>query len=88
MAVDADIRREKRILTILDIMVIAFLGLTGAGLICLGGFGWLIIKGLAHTHGGNAGAAKFLFLAMSMGGVALLVAAVRRVFTKDVTEQP
>lgn len=88
MAVETDIRSEKRPLTFLDIIVIAFLGLTGVGLICLGGFGWLIANGLAHTYGGDArGAVNVIFPGIALGGVALVVSAFRRTFRKGGSEQ-
>ena len=88
MALDAEIRSESRHLTFLDIIVIAFLGITGVGLVCLGGFGWLIANGLAHTHGGDArGAVNVIFPAIALGGAALIVSAFRRTFRKDGREQ-
>ena len=88
MAVEPDIRLKRRNLTFLDIIVIAFFGLSGMGLVCLGGFGWFIANGLAHTHGGDAGGAvNVIFPAIALGGAALIVSAFRRTFRKDGREQ-
>ncbi len=88
MAVEAETCSERRRLTFLDIVIIVFFGLTGVGLVCLGGFGWLIATGLAHTHGGDArGAVNIIFPGIAFGGAALIVSAFRRTFRKDGREQ-
>ena len=85
---EAEIHSQRRMLTFLDIVIIAFFGLTGMGLVCLGGFGWLIATGLAHTHGGDArGAVNIIFPGMALGGAVLIVSAFRRMFRKDGREQ-
>jgi hypothetical protein len=84
MTTEADSRPAERKLTFLDFIVIAFLGLTGVGLIGIGGFGWLIVNGLAHTHGSDAGVGvSIIFPAIAVGGIALMVSAIKRAARKD-----
>ena len=70
MAAETDTRLETRKLTILDIVVIAFLGLTGVGLASIGIIGWFVVVAMARDHGGSAGGLNILLPAMAVGGFA------------------
>ncbi|MCC6139185.1 MAG: hypothetical protein IT389_01055 [Nitrospira sp.] len=71
MTEDTDIQSETSQLTFLNVIVTIFLGLAGIGLVYVGGLGWIIVNGLARTHGGNAGAFGNIVLpAIAIGGVA------------------
>ncbi|MDH5668955.1 MAG: hypothetical protein OEY86_13175 [Nitrospira sp.] len=76
---------ETKKLTVLEMIIIAFLGLTGIGLVYAGGFVWFAAISWIRAHGGGEAGAfiNIVLPAIAVVGVTLIASAFQRAFGRN-----